>query len=101
MTAQDHLSPDQFYHVSDPANRESIAKHGLRTDFSDDEDMHGEGAALSVYVSKTPREDRSAGQDTWAVNMHGLSMEQDIEPGDYRTDSSVSPDRVRLHKAAS
>jgi hypothetical protein len=97
------MNPQQFFHVSDPANRESIAKLGLRTDFSADEDMYPNEAAghQAVYVSKGAP--KAGNEDAWKVDMTGLGkhMEPDVEEGDYAVFHNIGPERLKLHRAAS
>lgn len=100
MAASDHLSPGQFFHASHSRNRESIRQHGILTRFSDDEDMHTAGDP-TVYVSRGVQpDDRWHGQDVWKVNMRGLPMQEDLEPGDFSTWHDIGPDRVSLYKRA-
>jgi len=95
MSASDHLSPQQFYHVTPKTNRSSIEKHGLRAESTD------EGGLWMYSNREVAVRGHEGTNDLWRVRpvgpiKHGSTESETWQPSDpvWVTHTNVPADHV-------
>lgn len=101
--------PTTMYHVSHPKNRDSIARHGLLTSYSEDDDFSDElGMPHGIYMtSDEPKPSHDTERwpgDVWAIDTTRLRHLENDFPGGmlfrnaFATKYDVPPEAMRLHR---
>ena len=88
MSAEEHLSPTQFWHLTPKTNRSSIEAHGLRAELTDEGEKSSSG--LWLYGERPDNQNGiRATHDLWKVHPTGPLVHGSKESGEWDEDDSV------------